>query len=262
MKSIINRIVWVKIPPLNDNIKPYYLISNTGLVYSQYTNSYIIPHKNHSGYLQVSLMTDNGRVFRKVHRLVMICFNPIINYESYEVNHKDGIKYHNWIWNLEWVTSKQNKHHAILNGLSNGFIGENNPNNKISEKDAYNIGKLLLTRMYTDDEIMSIVKNCTNKEIIRNIANGKTWRYLFTDKELSIMKLSREGNRLTIEELHKICKFYEDNKNLYSGYGSVKQISIDALKHINLPITDTFLRLAKRLYYKYDNKNICNLYNY
>lgn len=261
MIDIVKKIEWVRIPPLEDNIKPYYLISNTGLIYSEYTNRFIIPHINHAGYLQVSLMTESGRVFRKVHRLVLICFKPILNYNLYEVNHIDGNKQHNYLWNLEWATAKQNKLHAIKNGLSRGFIGESNPKNKISEMDAYNIGKLLLSRKYTDDEIMKITK-CPNKEIIRNIANGNTWRYLFTDNEINIMKLSRAGNRLTNKEIHSICKFYEDNKNLYSGYGSVKRIAIDSLTAINIPITEFYIRLAKRLYYKYDNKDICNLYKY
>lgn len=261
MLNIVKKIEWVKIPPLDDKIKPYYYISNTGLVYSIYSNNFIVPHINHAGYLQVSLMTENGRVFRKVHRLVLLCFNPIKNYHLYEVNHIDGIKIHNYVWNLEWVTAKENKNHAILNGLSDGLIGENNPKNKISEKTAYNIGQLLLSRKYIDDEIMKITK-CPNKEIIRNIANGNTWKYLFTNDEINIMKLSREGKRLMTEEIHSICRYYETYKDLYNGYGSVKQIAIDALKNINLPITDTYIRLAKRLYYKYDNKEICNLYNY
>lgn len=257
----VQRIEWKQIPPLKEGIKPYYLISNTGLVYSTYTNQYIIPQENHAGYLQISLMTETGRVHRKLHRLVMICFNPIDNYELYEVNHKDGDKTHNWIWNLEWATSKENKTHAILNGLSDGLIGDNNPKSKITSDTAYYIGQLLLSRNYTDDEIISLT-DCPNKEIIRNIANGKTWSHLFTEDQINIMKLSREGKRLTDDEIHSICKYYENNNHLYSGYGSVKKISIDALSSINLPITDTFIRLAKRLYYKYDNKNICNLYNY
>lgn len=257
----IQRIQWIQIPPLEDGIKPYYYISNTGVIYSTYYNKYIIPHANHAGYLQVSLMTETGRVFRKLHRLVLICFNPIENYQLYEVNHIDGNKENNCIWNLEWVTAKQNKNHAILTGLSNGLIGENNPKNKISLETAYNIGQLLASRQYTDDEIITIT-NCPNKEIIRNIANGNTWSYLFTNSELDLMKLSREGKRLTDNEIHSICKYYETNHDLYSGYGSVKRIAIDALSSINLPINDTFIRLAKRLYYKYDNKDICNLYNY
>lgn len=261
MINPVQRLKWVKIPPLKEGIKPYYYISNTGLIYSIYYNKYIIPHENHAGYLQVSLMTETGRIFRKVHRLVMICFSPIKDYDLYEVNHKDGIKYHNWLSNLEWVTSKENKTHAILNNLSDGFIGENNPKNVITEDTAYNIGQLLISRCYTDNEIMTLT-NCPNKEIIRNIANGNTWNYLFTDNELKTMKLTREGKRLTNEEIHSICKYYEDNSSLYNGYGSVKKIAYDALCSNNLPTTDTFIRLAKRLYYKYDNPDICNSYNY
>lgn len=206
-------------------------------------------------------MTETGRVFRKVHRLVMICFNPIPNYNLYEVNHKDGNKSNNYIWNLEWVTAKENKTHAILTGLSDGLIGENNPKCKITSDTAYTIGKLLLSRRYTDDQIISLT-GCPNKEIIRNIANGNTWSHLFTNDELTIMKLSRAGKRLTNEEIHSICKFYEDNIHLYSGYGSVKRIVIDALSAVHLPITDSMYRLASRLYYKRDNKDICSLYNY
>ena len=76
------------------------------------------------------------------------------------------------------------------------------------------------------------------------------------------MKLTREGNRLTNEEIHSICKYYEDNIDLYSGYGSVKRIVIDALSNAHLPLTDSMFRSASRLYYKRDSKDICDLYNY
>lgn len=261
MINLVQRIEWKKIPPLDDGIKPYYYINNIGEIYSKYSNTYIIPHENHAGYLQVSLMTENGRVFRKLHRLVLICFSPINNYQLYEVNHINGNKHDNSVWNLEWVTSKENKRHAILHGLSTGFIGETNPHNKITEQTAYQIGQLLITKKYTDNEIMKIT-NCPNKSIIREIATGNTWSYLFNDQELYIMNTTREGRRLTTNQIHIICKYYENNKNKYNGYGSVKAIAIDALNTIKIPVTDTTLRLAKRLYYKYDNKEICNLYNY
>lgn len=50
------------------------------------------------------------------HILVWIRFNGPIP-KGLEVNHKDGDKHHNWLSNLELVTSKKNKEHAAKNLL-------------------------------------------------------------------------------------------------------------------------------------------------
>lgn len=100
--------IFKPIPELSDGIKPYYMISNYGTVLNIITNTEIIPHENENGYLQVSLMTKTGRVFRKVHRLVMMCFFYFEGCENFQVNHINGNKHINAYWNLEWVTSKEN----------------------------------------------------------------------------------------------------------------------------------------------------------
>ena len=51
-----------------------------------------------------------------VHRLVAKAFIP--NPNSYdEVNHIDGDKSNNCMWNLEWLSRKNNVSHAIANRL-------------------------------------------------------------------------------------------------------------------------------------------------
>lgn len=72
-------------------------------------------HKD-TGYFQVSLWKDGEGVSFYVHRLVAAAHIPNPN-NLPEVNHKDGNRQNNLKQNLEWVTSLDNKLHAIATGL-------------------------------------------------------------------------------------------------------------------------------------------------
>ena len=64
----------------------------------------------------VSLWKDNIGTTFYVHRLV--AETHVTNPENKpEVNHKDGVRFNNSWDNLEWVTSLENKLHAIQTGL-------------------------------------------------------------------------------------------------------------------------------------------------
>ena len=73
--------------------------------------------QNQFGYMNVSLTKNGKQTQHKVHRLVAQAFipNPL---NKQQVNHIDGNKKHNVVWNLEWCTCKENIDHALKSGLS------------------------------------------------------------------------------------------------------------------------------------------------
>lgn len=111
------------------NCNPQYLVSDNGHVRRKGDKN---DHstRNSKGYLVTDLYKDGKRVTRRVHRLVAEAFLENPKHKK-EVNHKDGNKHNNRVENLEWVTKKENCHHAWANGLakpSYGMRGKHNPN--------------------------------------------------------------------------------------------------------------------------------------
>ena len=71
---------------------------------------------NEWGYFDIGLSKNNKQSRFKVHRLVAQAFIP--NPQNKEqVNHIDGNKKNNAVWNLEWVTPKENTQHSIVTEL-------------------------------------------------------------------------------------------------------------------------------------------------
>lgn len=75
------------------------------------------PFKSRKGYLYVELWRGNESHRSAIHHLVLEAFaNP--RPDGCEVNHKNGDKTHNYLSNLEWLTSQGNRNHAREAGLT------------------------------------------------------------------------------------------------------------------------------------------------
>ena len=101
-----------------------YAVSNCGRVKSlerldslgrRVNEKILSPSKDGNGYLYVNFYRNGERKMYKVHRLVLMTFNPVDNIDNLQVNHIDENKTNNHLSNLEWVTCKENCNHGTRN---------------------------------------------------------------------------------------------------------------------------------------------------
>lgn len=170
----------MKIKQAKYKLKYAYEILEDGQIYSPISNKFLKTHLDKDGYEKVRLVcADNNRHTFSVHRLVLENFLPIDNMEKMQVNHKDGNKLNNNLSNLEWVTCKQNIHHAIKNNLRAKQNGKNNPASKLTEKQVLEIIELLKSKKYSGAEIDRMYN--LSKDYANSIRRHERWTYLTRD---------------------------------------------------------------------------------
>jgi hypothetical protein len=140
---------------------------------------YLRPWLIGRGYKMVILYKEKKPSKYLVHRLIAQCFN--VPGTGSEVNHIDGDRTNNNVTNLEWVTSKENKQHAIRLGLydnlgKNPALGECSGKSKLTNDQVKQIRKRYST---TDVTKAALAREFVVTEAnIRNIVNNVTWRHL------------------------------------------------------------------------------------
>ncbi len=93
-----------------------YIITTDGELYDTYNHLPIKQYISTAGYISVSIYIDGKLKTKLLHRLVAKAF--ISNVENKpQVNHIDGNKSNNKVWNLEWVTAQENMTHSSINRL-------------------------------------------------------------------------------------------------------------------------------------------------
>lgn len=142
-----------------------YEITKDGEIINKHNGHKRVLQPNTKGYLRVSINKKN--LF--VHRLVAEKYVP--NPENKpQVNHIDGNKLNNNYKNLEWVTNKENRSHAMKKGLH--LVGEKCSYSKLNNE------KVKFIRKYKDlitiDEFSKIFN--VSKSTIKDVINFHTWK--------------------------------------------------------------------------------------
>ena len=164
--------------------KGFIEVSNEGRVRSllRGTPRVLKLQTDNCGYYRIRVTIEKEKMSYKVHREVAKAFIDNPN-NLPQVNHKDGNKTNNCVFNLEWVTNKENAHHAIKNGLWDSVLEGARKENESRKKPiiAYRMDGDLCTRYY--ESISEAERDIGSRHICdvlkgkRQQANGWAFQY-------------------------------------------------------------------------------------
>lgn len=205
--------IWNFINNASTNIGDSYHISNFGRVFSTKANKILNYSISDGGYARVGVRTfEKEAKLVLVHRAVLLAFNYNPYYKELECNHIDGNKLNNFIYNLEWVTRKENAEHASRENLY--LKGMDAPGSLYSDYQIRKICEGLMQRLphETIAKNAGIIYNDSVRSTIVQIKRGKAWKHISLDydfpKEPSYQMLSDA-------QVHEICRIIDSGTRNY-----------------------------------------------
>lgn len=212
-------------------------VSNTGRVYNENINAIIYPMHNRDGYctIPVRIVHPDGTCTyssRLLSRTIMLLFYPVDGSDNLEVNHNDGDKDKNTVYNLSWVTKSENNLFAHMNRQRDQPKGVNHYKTSLTEDDVNNICKLLLAG-HTCKDIASMI-GCS-PQIVSHIRNGTTFRDKYIEYKLFNISKPRNMNRLSDDQEKEAIEFIRAHE---AEYEIQRDLLMDALRHVGYPNPD------------------------
>jgi hypothetical protein len=130
----------------------------------------------------ISLYADDSvkRIRIPIHRLVASAFidRPV---GCDIVNHLDNIRHHNYDYNLEWTTQKDNIQYCIHQGRRRSDKGEDNPGSILNEIQIIRVCELILSG-FKNKQISSIILDefitSIHPNTICDIRKRRTWNHV------------------------------------------------------------------------------------
>jgi hypothetical protein len=166
--------IWRGVIYQGKDLSQYYEVSNKGHLRNTKTKYIVKLHKIKTGYLTYSgsLGSRNSKKIIRIHKCVAETFIDNPN-NLPQVHHKDDIKVHNWIENLEWITAQGNAIKAIEDGLCDIRKGERCNFAKLTNQQANEIRELYTTGEYTHRSLGKLFN--INHSAITKIVNNQTY---------------------------------------------------------------------------------------
>ena len=142
-----------------------------------------------NGYFRVALYKGKKSYFKSIHRLVAEYFIEN-SFNKEQVNHIDGNKLNNNVFNLEWCTYRENINHAIKNNLTPQ--GERHWKSILTEQQVLEIYEFCKIKIPVKC-LMSKYK--VSKDTIIGIKHGNYW------KHLNLTPLQGRASEITLKDI-------------------------------------------------------------
>lgn len=249
--------IWL---PLNYSARPelkeIYYVSSHGRIFSNGNvnfhdekSKYLSYEISNTGYYRVHLVRkDNSAGHYSVHRLVLEAFKPIEGMENLFVNHIDGNKLNDYLWNLEWTTPSENAQHAILNNFVHWRTGDDCSWSSIDSNKADMIA-LMISKCNCSYTTICDILGCS-KSVVTNIANGISWRESY--EKYKLWRFRKPQRQIFTEEQYKLLqKYIADNIHKYDK-SNYRALCINACKDLfNLKLDRTLHIEIMDIIYRY-----------
>lgn len=185
-----------------------YIISNMGRIMNIKSNEFIT-NNNIAGYYNVNLsINDDKRYSYRLNRLLAYAFIPNLDESKKIINHKDGDKLNNKIFNLEWSTQSDNINHSYQE-LDNKARTESVIQMDLDGKEIKKFDSITKASNETGAARTHISSVCNGK---RKSCGGYKWKY---DKQED----REEVNLSNFQNIPNFPKYKIDiNGTIYSEY--------------------------------------------
>lgn len=197
--------IWT--PLIYKGIPTHYSISNLGNIRNDKTSKILKQFIQNNGYYGFTISINNKPHSLKTAKQVAKHFIQNPDPDKYtQVNHIRGKKKcDNSVFNLEWVTPKQNKQHAIKHGLFTPLEGEKNPNAKYTNNQIKDACEYMSENKLSPEDIYN--STGVKIDVLFDIYNGSRWKCISKKYNVkNYTKLPKPSNKKYSEDdIRKVC---------------------------------------------------------